>query len=423
MSYIRSSYTDSIEFFGNSTPEKLAQEFGTPLYVYNEKILRARLTELMQLSNHDGFGVNYSVKANSNPSLLKIIREEGATVDAMSPGELAMDKLAGYDAGDILYISNNNDAAEMKTAIDAGCLVSVDSISQLELYGSLQPKSRIMVRLNPGIGAGHHSKVITGGSASKFGVSFRELPELLKILAKYELELVGLNQHIGSLFMTPDAYIEACGVLLQIAEKLPAPVFHKLELLDFGGGFGIPYHKYENEARLDLKAFSQTFNDLINHWAKSANYGGQFLVEPGRYVVAECGVLLGTVTATKNNGSIRFVGTNIGFNVLMRPMLYDAWHDIEIYAPHRQQPEMKQTIVGNICESGDILAKDRTLPELSTGDLIGVLDAGAYGYSMASNYNLRYLPAEVLIGLNGEPRLIRRRQTASDLEACLANLD
>lgn len=423
MTHIRSAYTDSLDFFGGNAPEKLAEEFGTPLYVYNEKILRERCRELMGISTLEGFGVNYSVKANSNPALLRIIREEGLTVDAMSPGELAMDQLAGYKTGDILYISNNNGAAEMKAALDAGCLVSVDSISQLDLLGSLAPNSRVMARINPGIGDGHSSKVVTGGSATKFGISVRELPQILKTCAARELSLVGLNQHIGSLFMRPDAYLNAAELLLQIAEKLPGPIFHKIEILDFGGGFGIPYHKYEKEERLDLAAFAGRFNDMLDYWRKAANYGGQFLIEPGRYVVAECGLLLGRVTATKNNGQIRFAGTDIGFNTLMRPMLYDSWHDIEIYARGEKREEMPQTIVGNICESGDILARDRMLPELFQGDLIGVLDAGAYGFSMASNYNQRYLPAEVLIREDGKAVLIRRRQTATDLEACLVPLN
>lgn len=422
MTFLKANYTESLDFFGLSSPADLVEKYGSPLYVYNERILKKRLSELLSISDREGFGVNYSVKANSNPALLRIIRDAGATVDAMSPGELAMDKLAGYTPGDILYISNNNSAEEMKIAIDEGCLVSVDSIDQLELFGSLAPKARVMARINPGLGDGHNAKVITGGDASKFGISIRELPTLLKTCAKYELELVGLNQHIGSLFMKPDIYLEAAAVLLQIAAKLPSPIFHKIEILDFGGGFGIPYHKYEKEERLDLEAFSAAFNDLIENWALSANYGGQFLIEPGRYVVAECGILLGQVTATKSTGANRFVGTDLGFNVLMRPMLYDSWHDIEVYSPERPSSKIRQTIVGNICESGDILAKDRLLPELKRGDLIGVLDAGAYGFSMASNYNMRYLPAEVLIRETGESELIRRRQTNADLEACLANL-
>ena len=422
MSYIRSRHTDIQNFYGSSTPVDLAGRFGTPLYVYNEKILRKRCAELATLSSHEGFRVNYSIKANSNPELLKIIRQEGLMADAMSPGELAMDLAAGYSPGEILYISNNNTPAEMKHALDAGCLVSVDSLSQLELLGSLAPGSKFMARINPGIGEGHHAKVVTGGAASKFGINPAQIPDILALAEKSNLRLAGLNQHIGSLFMRPDAYIAAVEVLLEIAGRLPEDSSKGLEILDFGGGFGIPYHKYDQEERLDMARLGGELHSLISGWAAKTGYAGKFLVEPGRYVVAECGVLLGMVTAVKESGQARFVGTDIGFNVLMRPMLYDSFHDIEIYAENRQPP-VSQTIVGNICESGDILARDRLLPPMLPGMIFGVLDAGAYGFSMASNYNDRLLPAEILIQADGSPRLIRRRQTIADLMACLENPD
>lgn len=415
----KAAYTDDVDFFGKYTPRELAQCFGTPLYIYNEKILRHRCRELKSLSSHRGFAVNYSVKANSNPELLKIIREEGLLVDAMSPGELRMDQLAAFKPEEILYISNNNSPEEMRHAISQGVLVSVDSLSQLDLYGRLNPGGRVMTRINPGIGDGHSAKVITGGSRTKFGISPDKIDELCEILAAYNLRLSGLNQHIGSLFMRPDSYLAAAAILLEIAEKLPPERFDELEIIDFGGGFGIPYHKYEREERLDLEGLGNGLNALMSDWRGRTGYQGRFLVEPGRYVVAECGLLLGLVTATKKNGNIRFVGTDLGFNVLQRPMLYDAFHDMEVYQATPSEAPEHQTIVGNICESGDILAKDRLLPVMREGDLLGVLDAGAYGFSMASNYNERLLPAEVLITAGGEARLIRRRQTLKDLESCL----
>lgn len=417
--YSRADYTEKANFFGKSTPRELAERFGTPLYIYNEKILRERCRELKALSGREGFYVNYSVKANSNPALLKIIREEGLLADAMSPGELRMDQLAAYEPWEILYISNNNSPEEMLHAISQGVLVSVDSLSQLDLYGRLNPGGRVMARINPGIGDGHSAKVITGGNKTKFGISPDRLAELCEILHKYDLRLSGLNQHIGSLFMRPDSYLEAAAILLGIVEKLPPERFAELEIIDFGGGFGIPYHKYEREERLDLASLGNGLNGLLEEWSGRTGYKGRYLVEPGRYVVAECGLLLGLVTATKTNAHTHFAGTDLGFNVLQRPMLYDAFHDIEVYAPIRSEEPRRQTIVGNICESGDILAKDRLLPVLEEGDLIGVLDAGAYGFSMASNYNERLLPAEVLIMHDGEARLIRRRQTLKDLESCL----
>ncbi|MBD5558540.1 MAG: diaminopimelate decarboxylase [Desulfovibrio sp.] len=421
---IRSTYTDSLRFYGNSTPRELADRFGTPLYVYSEAILRERCRDLMGLSAWDGFGVNYSVKANANPTLLQIIRSEGLVADAMSPGELAMDALGGFTSEEILYISNNNTPEEMLEALSHGVLISVDSLSQLDMLGGLNRGGGVMARFNPGIGAGHHAKVITAGKATKFGISPDRLDEVFALLKKHELTLAGINQHIGSLFMEPQGYLEAAKVLLRLAAGLPPEVLKNLKIIDFGGGFGIPYHKYEDEPRLDLAALGRGLHELISGWATETGYQGRFLVEPGRYVVAECGILLGRVTAVKENGGTRYVGTDIGFNVLMRPAMYDSFHDLEAYrgdGADAGEPVL-QTVVGNICESGDILAKDRLLPPLRVGDVVGVLDAGAYGFSMASNYNQRYLPAEVLIGAGGAPRLIRRRETAEDLTRCLDGL-
>ena len=421
---IRSTYTDRLRFYGDTTPRELADRFGTPLYVYSENILRERCRDLMGLSDRDGFGVNYSVKANANPTLLQIIHEEGLVADAMSPGELVMDALGGFAPEEILYISNNNSPEEMLTALAHGVLISVDSLSQLDTLGGINRGGRVMTRFNPGIGAGHHAKVITAGKATKFGISPDRRDEVFALLKKHELTLAGINQHIGSLFMDPQGYLDAAKVLLGLAAEFPPEVLKDLEIIDFGGGFGIPYHKYDKEPRLDFAALGQGLHELISQWAASTGYAGRFLVEPGRYVVAECGILLGRVTAVKENAGTRYVGTDIGFNVLMRPAMYDSFHDLEAYRGEGQDAgaPVLQTVVGNICESGDILAKDRLLPPLREGDIVGVLDAGAYGFSMASNYNQRYLPAEVLIQADGTARLIRRRQTAEDLTRCLDGL-
>ncbi len=407
------AYTKSIKFFGPNTPEDLVKRFGSPLYVYNEDILRARCREMKSLSTHPGFQVHYSAKANANPALLKIIREEALRVDAMSPGELFLEEHAGFTPEEIIYICNNVAAEELRLPLKKGLLIGVDSLSQLEALGQLNPGGRVMVRFNPGIGAGHHQKVITAGANTKFGIGRGDLPTMREILKRHNLTLAGLNQHIGSLFMEPHGYLEAMEFLLEVAaEFLP-----ELSVVDFGGGFGIPYHKYDRQPRLDIQQLAQGFHKRITAWADKHNYAGSFLIEPGRYVVAESGLLLGTVTATKNNGPIRFVGTDLGFNVLARPVLYDSYHDIEVYrkdAPE-QEAGTAQTLVGNICESGDILARERVLPELKTGDLLGALDAGAYGYAMSFPYTQRLRPAEVLINSSGEARLIRRRETVEDL--------
>ena len=425
MSDIRSAYTDSLHFYGRHTPRELAETYGTPLYVYNENVLRQRCRDLTALSGQPGFGANYSIKANANPVLLRMIREEGLVVDAMSPGELFMNDLAGFTPAEILYISNNNSDTELQNALVHGLLVSVDSLSQLDTLGRLNRGGKVMVRFNPGIGAGHHAKVVTAGKETKFGVTPDKIDEVFALLARHELTLAGINQHIGSLFMEPDGYLNAARVLLDLAETLPDGALDRLEIIDFGGGFGIPYHKYEGEARLDMADLGRRLHAMISGWAASAGYTGRFLVEPGRYVAAECGVLLGRVHAVKNNGDKRYVGTDLGFNVLVRPAMYDSFHDVEIYRGEKGAADaepMRQTIVGNICESGDILAKDRLLPVMREGDVLGILDAGAYGFTMASNYNQRRRPAEVLIQSDGTARLIRRRETLEDLARCFDGL-
>ncbi|MDR3320019.1 MAG: diaminopimelate decarboxylase [Desulfovibrio sp.] len=421
MSSVRSAYTDSLNFYGRHTPQELAEIYGTPLYVYSEGVLRERCRDLITLSPHPGFGVNYSVKANANPTILGIVREEGLVVDAMSQGELHLDTLAGFPPEKILYISNNNSPEELRHAAAHSLLVSVDSISQLDAFGRLNHGGKVMARFNPGIGAGHHAMVVTAGRETKFGVMPDNLDEVFVLLNRHQLTLSGINQHIGSLFMTADGYLDAATVLLALAERLPGEVLKKLEIIDFGGGFGIPYHKYEGEKRLNLADLGARLHDLIAGWAAKTGYAGRFLVEPGRYVAAECGILLGRVHAVKNNGDIRYVGTDLGFSTLVRPMLYDSFHDVEIYRAEGETAALdpvKQTIVGNICESGDILAKARLLPAMREGDVLGILDAGAYGFVMASNYNQRCRPAEVLIRADGTAKLIRRRETLDDLTRC-----
>jgi diaminopimelate decarboxylase len=403
-------YSVQTNFYGNSTPTELVREFGSPLYVYNEKILRERCRELKQLVSYPKFKPNYSVKANSNLHLLKIALEEGMNADAMSPGEIYVLLEAGFKKENILYISNNVSAEEMRFAIDNDILVSIDSLSQLELFGRINRGGKLSIRFNAGVGAGHHDKVVTAGKKTKFGINIEKKEEVKEILNKYDLKLVGINQHIGSLFMDGSKYVESVHYLLNLAKE-----FKDLEFIDMGGGFGIPYNKQTGEARLDLKALGQQLDKVLFDFGREYGRELTFKIEPGRYVVAECGAIIGTVHAVKENYATTFVGTDVGFNVLARPVMYDSHHDIEVYSDTPAIETKEVTVVGNICESGDILAKDRVLPLVKEGDLVGIMDAGAYGFSMSSNYNNRLKPAEVLIKEDGTPRLIRRRDTFEDL--------
>jgi len=412
MKYINSIISEQTNFFGNTNPFNLIEDYGSPLYVYNEKILRERCREMKNLVDYKNFTVHYSIKANNNLTLLKIIKEEGLNVDAISPGEIFINLQAGFQPSQIFYISNNVDDEEMKYAIEKGVNISVDSISQLEKYGKLNPGGKIAFRLNPGKGTGHHKKVVTGGKKTKFGIELSLLPDVKSIAKKYNLKIIGINQHIGSLFMDYHLFIESVETILDVAKE-----FEDLEFVDLGGGFGIPYHKQDGEKRLDLHALGKKLSEIINKWVKDYGKEIEFKIEPGRYIVAESSILLGKVNCVKTNYDIKYIGTDLGFNVLIRPAMYEAHHDIEVYRKTDIESKKKEEvrIVGNICETGDILAKDILLPEIFEGDIIGVLDAGAYGYSMSSNYNARLRPAEILIDINGNPKLIRKRDSFEDL--------
>mgnify|MGYP000894381038 FL=1 len=396
--------------------QKLIEKYGSPLYIYDERTLRNRCREMKNFLKYPWFVANYSIKANSNLELLKIVRDEGLNADAMSPGEIYVLLKAGFKPSQIFYVGNNVSADEMKFAVDNGVLVSVDSLSQLETFGKINKGGRVSLRFNPGVGAGHHEKVVTAGNKTKFGIDSSYIEEVKQIAAKYSLKIVGVNQHIGSLFLDGKPYIEGVKSLLAIAEKFP-----DLEFVDMGGGFGIPYRKQSQEKRLDISSVSHELESILIEWMKDYGREVQIKIEPGRYIAAECGVLLGTVHSIKTNYGKRYVGTDIGFNVLMRPVMYDSYHEIEFLRNGKLLDKGKNstaTIVGNICETGDILAKDREIPDdIIEGDIMAVLDSGAYGYSMCSNYNLRLRPAEVLICQDGSDRLIRRRDTLDDLLA------
>lgn len=397
-------------FLSDERVFELIKKYGSPLYVYDENILRKSCRDMHNLLPNKNLRVNYSAKANSNLEILKIVRDEDIDVDAMSPGEIYVQKLAGYSSDKIFYIGNNVSKEEMQYAIDEKVTISVDSLSQLETYGQINPGGDVAVRFNPGIGTGHHQKVVTAGKKTKFGVQKDFVPQVKELLDKYNLNLVGIDQHIGSLFLESDSYIKGVESLLEIAAQFPG-----LKFIDMGGGFGVPYH--EGEGRLDLKELSDKLDKVLDDFL--ANYDNKdviFKIEPGRYIPAECGVLLGEIYSVKDNYGTTYIGTDLGFNVLMRPVLYDSYHAVTIVkADPNEEGEEVATIVGNICESGDIIANERNIKKVSIGDVVVVGNAGAYGFAMSSNYNCRLKPAEVLIDKDGNDRLIRRRDTFEDI--------
>ena len=409
------SVTQAMNFYQGHTPANLIAAYGSPLYVYNERIFRKRCQDMVSLTNYPHFKVNYAIKANTNLTLLRIAKAEGLCADISSPGEAIAAFAAGFKAEDLFFIANNISAAEMAFAVEKGITLSVDSVSQLDTYGRLNPGGEIALRFNGGVGGGHHENVITGGDKTKFGIRAGYIPETKALLEKYRLRLVGINNHFGS--QNPeDLYLSGAEELLSIARQ-----FDNLDFIDFGGGFSIPYNKQKGEAPMNLTYLTQALTKCIEAFVAEYGKSLTFMVEPGRYICAESGVLLGTVHAIKQNGETKFAGTDLGFSVLARTTLYDAHHDIEVYTDKTPIGFNLEpiSIVGNQCESGDYIAKSRMLPPISEGDILGVLDAGAYGYSMCSQYNHRTRPAEVLIQECGSLKQIRRRDTYEDM---LANM-
>ncbi|MCL2500109.1 MAG: diaminopimelate decarboxylase [Defluviitaleaceae bacterium] len=422
------------------TPQSLIETYGSPLYVYDERTFREKCRAMKAFCPYPHYQVNYAIKANSNLTLLKIAREEGLRTDVSSAGEAIAALTAGFPPEDIFFIVNNAAPDELRFAIEKGLPVSVDSLSQLETYGQLCADTReeerlqrptspsrecnrsssrgfkgigdICVRFNTGIGAGHHRKVVTGGDDTKFGVLPGDIPKVKELLNKYNLRLAGINHHIGSQY-AQEMYLIGAKALIEIARS-----FDDLDFLDFGGGFYIPYHKMDGEKPFDLKPVGEELARMMHDF--SIEYGKPLtcMVEPGRYIAAECGVLLGTVTSVKQIGAAHYAGSDLGFSTFARPTLYDAYHDIKVY-PEAAGKAQVTHLVGNQCETGDYIAKNRPLPPLAEGDIIAVQDAGAYGYSMASQYNMRPRPAEALICENGTVKLIRRRDTC---EGMLANM-
>lgn len=407
------SFIEQVDFFKGNNPEDIAAQYGTPVYVYNEDVLRDRMHTVAQVITKYPYTANYSIKANTNIHLLKLALEEGDNCDAMSVGELMMLEKAGFPIERIFFVPNNVSKEELQYAIDKGIMTSLDSLSQLALFGQLNPGGKCAVRINPGVGAGHHEKVVTAGKKTKFGVAEEDIDEIFEIAKKYNLTIVGINQHIGSLFMDPEPYLKAVENLLRIAMR-----FENLEFIDFGGGYGIPYHKLDDEAKFPMEDFKKRLEPILDAFVEKYGKAPLFKSEPGRYCVAEGGVILGRVHAVKQNAGVKYAGTDIGMNVLVRPSMYDSWHDVEILRDGKivDRDDLQEiTLVGNICETGDIIAKDRPLPKIEVGDLACVLDSGAYGYSMCSTYNSRPRPAEVLICKDGTVKQIRRRETIEDL--------
>lgn len=392
--------------------QSLINKYGSPLYVYDFITLESRCQEMytFQKKLEDSLKrkvrMHYSTKANSNPYILKAVKDNNLYVDCMSPIELKINQECGFKSNEILYVCNNITSEEMNLVHEAGILICLDSISQVETWGKMHPNTEIMIRINPGVvGVGHSDKVITSGKLTKFGITAENFNELFETAEKYNLKIVGVHQHLGSLFLNDkiDNYIAGVKAGLELIKKY----FKDIKIVDLGGGFGVPYKPEEKP--LDLNLVGVKLIKVLQEFIKDYPSIEEFKFEPGRFIPCEAGFLIGKVTAIKHENNQYYIGTDIGMNQLVRPSMYDAYHEITINT--KEEKMINANVVGNICESGDILGKNRDLPLPQVGDVVIVHNAGAYGSSMASNYTGRLRPAEVMLYKNGDTKLMKERET------------
>ncbi|MGC4103244.1 diaminopimelate decarboxylase [Ferruginibacter sp.] len=384
----------------------LAMQYGTPLYVYDADHITAQYQKLTAAFAHTDTRFFYACKALTNVNILKHIKSIGGNVDCSSVNEAKLALLAGFDPANVLYTSNGIHFSEIEEAQSLGIHINIDSLSNLEKFGKKFGHSYpVGIRLRPNIMAGGNIKISTGHDKSKFGIPVDQLDKILTIIAKYNLAIQNLHIHTGSDIKDVDVFVKGIDVLFDII-----PHFKELKSVDLGGGFKVPYKKGDGET--DIPLLAQKVKEAFDNHPNPNGNPLQVWFEPGKFLVSAAGYFITEVNVLKETANTVFAGVNSGFNHLIRPMFYDAYHQIENIS-NPEGREEHYTITGNICET-DTFAWDRKLPEIKEGDFLVFKNAGAYGFEMSSNFNSRYKPAEVMVK-NGNATLIRRRDTFDDL--------
>jgi diaminopimelate decarboxylase len=380
--------------------------FGTPLYCYHADRITEQYQKLRTAFSDAPVRFFYAAKALTNLNILKHIHSIGCSVDCSSINEVKLAQLAGFLSNQILYTSNSVHFSEIEEAVEAGVYVNVDSLTALEKFGKKFGNSHpIGLRLRPNIMAGGNLKISTGHADSKFGIPIEQLSAIQQLIKQYTIRVETLHIHTGSEIKEPEVFLRGVRFLLTLA-----PQFPHLQVIDLGGGFKVPYHPTEKET--DLAAIGSSVKAAVADYVQKTGKSLEIWFEPGKFLVSEAGVLLTAVNVVKDNGAYFFAGVDTGLNHLIRPMLYDAYHPIENIS-NPSGPLCHYQIVGNICET-DTLGADRDLPEIREGDILAIKNAGAYGFEMASHYNARCRPAEVVVH-NDELRLVRKRESLQDL--------
>lgn len=384
----------------------IAEKFGTPVYVYDAATITTQIETLRKAFHSVDFRVKYAAKALTNVNILKLMRKQGVGVDVVSIEEAKLGLHAGYLPDEIMFTPNGVSFHEITEAVELGIAINIDNLPTLQKFGERYGNSKpCSLRINPGIMAGGNYKISTGHLQSKFGISSQQLQQILDVTNQYKINISGLHVHTGSEIGDVDVFLKVADVLFSIAKN-----FSTLKFLDFGGGFKVAYK--EGDSVTDIESLGTRLGHAFNQFCSAYGRKLELWVEPGKFLVSEAGNLLVKANVVKETPALTFVHVNSGLNHLLRPMMYDAYHEI-INISNPSGPKKKYTVVGYICET-DTIGTDRHLNEVREGDILAIRNAGAYGFSMSSNYNSRLRPTEVLI-INGKSVMIRKQEHFDDL--------
>ncbi|WP_238785386.1 diaminopimelate decarboxylase [Blattabacterium cuenoti] len=385
---------------------QLGKKYGTPLYIYDFEIIKNQYIKMIQAFNElDTFQVYYACKANTNLNVLKFLKNLGSGLDTVSIQEVKLGLKAGFYPKKIIFTPNCVSLEEIKQAVILGVRINIDNLSILEQFGGAHPDYPVGIRINPHIMAGGNTKISVGHIDSKFGISLYQIPHMKRILTNTGLKIEGIHMHTGSDISDIKYFLQGSQVLYQTAIDIP-----NLDYIDFGSGFKVPYK--QNDQKTDLSILSKSIVEKFQNFCKSYGKKLTLILEPGKFLVSESGYFLVHVNVIKQTTSTVFAGVDSGFNHFIRPMFYEAYHKIENISNPNGRFRF-YTVVGYICES-DTFGLNRKIAEIREGDVLCIKNAGAYCFSMASNYNSRYRPSEVMI-LNGKDFLIRKRETMKDI--------
>ncbi|WP_418264903.1 diaminopimelate decarboxylase [Flavobacterium faecale] len=385
---------------------QLSEQFGSPLYVYDAEKIKSQYNRLTKaFSKVEKLRINYAMKALSNVAILQLLEGMGSGLDTVSIQEVQLGLHAGYSPERIFYTPNGVSLEEIEEVNALGVQINIDNLSILEQFGAKHPNVPVCIRINPHVMAGGNANISVGHIDSKFGISVHQLPHLVRIVENTKMNIVGIHMHTGSDILDIEVFLYAAEILFDAARH-----FKDLEFLDFGSGFKVPYKKDDIETDIEElgKKLSKRFNEFCTEYGKNLT----LIFEPGKFLVSEAGYFLAKVNVVKQTTSTVFAGIDSGFNHLIRPMFYGSSHHIENISNPKGK-ERFYSVVGYICET-DTFANNRRISEINEGDILSFRNAGAYCFSMASNYNSRYKPAEVL-WMNGQGHLIRAHETFEDL--------